>query len=154
MWNAAHDTYLEEKILSADPVELVCMLYQGAIDAVEEARRYLAAGEIAARSRAISKACDIVLELSSALDIQLGGQLSLRLAELYDYLLRRLLEANLKASDGLLAEAQGLLSTLTEGWRGVSPRGRSESAEPRPGPWAQLPVSEAEPVYASQCWSL
>lgn len=81
MWNAAHDTYLEEKILSADPVELVCMLYQGAIDAVEEARRYLAAGEIAARSRAISKACDIVLELSSALDIQLGGQLSLRLAD-------------------------------------------------------------------------
>jgi flagellar protein FliS len=151
MWNAAHDTYLEDKILSAGPVELVCMLYQGAIDTVEDARRHLAAGEIAARSRAISKACSFVLELSGSLDIQLGGQLSRRLAEIYEYLLRRLMEANLKASDALLAEVQGLLSTLGEGWRGVSPRGRYPV--PEPGLWAQPPVPEAEPAYASQSWS-
>lgn len=151
MWNAAHDAYLEDKVLSADPVELVCMLYQGAIDAVDDARRYLAAGEIAARSRAISKACDLVLELSGSLDIPLGGDLSRRLAELYDYLLRRLMEANLKASDAMLAEARGLLETLAEGWRGVSPLGRCEL--PETSPWAPLPAPEAEPVYASQSWS-
>ena len=61
MWNNAQDAYLEHRILSADPLELVRLLYQAAIGAVREARRALSAGEIAARSRAISRACGIVL---------------------------------------------------------------------------------------------
>jgi len=179
MWNAAHDTYLEERVLSADPVELVCMVYQGAIDAVEDARRYLGTGQVAARSRAISKACDCILELRGSLDKERGGDLSRRLAEIYDYVVRRLMEANLDASDALLAEVHGLLSTLAEAWREVSPRGRHEVPEPgawaqpamseaepayaspsqecyevpQPSPWAQPPIPEAEPVYAAQSWS-
>jgi flagellar protein FliS len=179
MGNAAHDTYLEERVLSADPVELVCMVYQGAIDAVEDARRYLATGQVAARSRAVSKACGCVLELGGSLDKERGGDLSRRLAELYDYLVRRLMEANLAASEAPLAEVQSLLSTLAEAWREVSPRGRHEIPEPgvwaqpampeaepayappsqeryevpQPSPWAQPPIPEAVPVYASQSWS-
>ena len=42
MWRNAYDTYLEDRILSADPVELVHMLYQAATTAIGDARRHLA----------------------------------------------------------------------------------------------------------------
>ncbi|HLK49848.1 MAG TPA: flagellar export chaperone FliS [Bryobacteraceae bacterium] len=116
MWKSVQEAYLEERVLSAEPLELVRLLYRAAIAAVREARRALKEGEIAARSRAISKACGIVIELNASLDHSRGGDLSARLAGLYDYLLNRLLQANFEQSDAQLAEVLGLLSTLAEGW--------------------------------------
>ena len=116
MWKSAQEAYLEERVLSAEPLELVRLLYRAAIGAVREGRQALRAGEIAARSRAISKACGILIELNAALDHSQGGTLSARLAALYEYMLGRLLEANLQQSDAPLEEVLGLLSTLSEGW--------------------------------------
>ncbi|MEI9972857.1 MAG: flagellar protein FliS [Ignavibacteriota bacterium] len=56
MWRNAHDTYLEERILSSDPVELVGMLYQAAIASIGDARRHLAEGDILARARSFRRA--------------------------------------------------------------------------------------------------
>ena len=150
MWNGAHDAYVESRVLSADPLELVRLLYQAAIESVRDARRFLGEGKIAERSRSISKACEIVIELNSALDHRQGGEIATRLAGLYDYMLRRLLQANLEQTDAPLADVLGLLSTLAEAWEGTRP-----AAEPTPladSPWS-VP-QETVPAYASQAWSL
>lgn len=124
------------------------MLYRGALGAVRDARRFLAEGHIAERSRSISKAYEIVVELHAALDRQGGGEISSRLAALYDYLLRRLLEANTKQSDAVLADVFGLLSTLSEAWEHTR-------LEPEPAPVAENHWAMAqEAVPASQGWSL
>src|SRR5436305_10192191 len=107
MWNNGHDSYLESKVMSADPVELVNLLYQGCRQAVRDAREHLAAGRIAERSTAISNACEILTELNSALDRGRGGEISERLARLYDYMQRRLLDANFRQSDEPLMEVLG-----------------------------------------------
>ena len=57
MWNTGHDAYLESRVLTADPIELVNLLYQACTQAVREARHHLAEGRIAERSREINKAC-------------------------------------------------------------------------------------------------
>ena len=119
MWNNGHDAYLESRVLSADPIELVNMLYQGCMQAVREARLHLAEGRIAERSREITKACQIVIELAVSLDHERGGEISRRLALLYDYMHRRLIEANMRQADEPLADVLGLLTTLAEGWEGV-----------------------------------
>jgi flagellar protein FliS len=119
MWNSGHDAYLESRVLAADPVELVSLLYQACTQAVREARCYLAAGQIAERSREINKACAIVIELATSLDHDRGGEISQRLALLYDYMERRLLQANMQQSDAPLADVLGLLTTLSEAWAGV-----------------------------------
>jgi flagellar secretion chaperone FliS len=119
MWNNGHDAYLESRVLTADPIELINLLYQACTQAVREARRHLAEGRITDRSRQITKACDIVIELATSLDHERGGEISRRLALLYDYMLRRLLEANMQQSDAPLADVLGLLSTLSEAWAGV-----------------------------------
>lgn len=148
MWNTAQEAYLENRILSADPMELVRLLYQAALTAVRDARHALASGEIAQRSRAISKACEIVIELNAALDHSRGGDISRRLAALYDYILRRLLDANLQQNDAPLAEVLSLLSTLAEGW--AQTRLPAEAPD-EASPWT-VP-EEAVAAGRSQAWS-
>jgi len=150
MWQNAHDAYLESRVLSADPIELVNLLYQACKGAVRDARHYLANGEIALRSRSITKACEIVIELTTSLDHSRGGEISQRLAQLYDYMLRRLMEANIQQSDVPLAEVLGLLSTLSEAWEGLKPDPQPVSVTA--SPWAQALPQESAPVCA-QGWS-
>jgi flagellar protein FliS len=145
-----YDTYLEGRILSADPLELVRLLYQGCSDAVSEARHRLSEGDIAGRSRAITRAYDILVELATSLDPARGGEVAQRLGLLYDYMQRRLLDANLQQADGPLAEVLGLLATLGEAWAGV--QAQSRPAAPESAAWGAM-APETEPA-ASHAWSL
>ena len=155
MWRNAHDTYLEERILSADPVELIQMLYQAALTAVADARRHLAERQILPRARSISKACNVLVELNTSLDFACGDQIAVRLSQLYGYMHRRLVEANLRQSDELLAEVSGLLSTLMEGWAGVKAGLQQEAPREtrRETPWMPAAFAEQELATASSSWS-
>ena len=152
MWQNAHDMYLEERVLSADPLELVRLLYQAAIGAVRKARGHLVTGEIGPRSRAISHAYRLVGELNSSLDYQRGGEISQRLAQMYRYIMRRLIEANSQQRDEPLAEVLGLLATLSEAWEGLRPTSAPEV--PAASPWTQAMPEEALSAYSSHGWSL
>ncbi|HTX37681.1 MAG TPA: flagellar export chaperone FliS [Bryobacteraceae bacterium] len=112
----AYGGYLESQVLTADPLELVRLLYHAALESIRGARDDLAYGRIAQRSRRISKAYTILTQLSVSLDHARGGAVSRRLAELYDYMQRRLMEANLQQKAEPLIEVEGLLATLLEGW--------------------------------------
>ncbi|SPE36970.1 Flagellar protein FliS [Candidatus Sulfopaludibacter sp. SbA6] len=154
MWQNAQDVYLESRVLSADPTELVCLLYQAATAAVRNARRQLAAGEIAARARSISTACEILIELTGSLDHARGGEISRRLAQLYDYMIRKLIEANFQQRDAPLAEVLGLLSTLAEAWDGLKQQEASQPADGAESPWAKPLPQEPVAGHPSQAWSL
>jgi len=152
MWNNGHDAYLESRILAADPAELINLLYQACTQSVRDARAHLAGGLIAERSREITRAWAIVSELGTVLDHERGGEISQRLALLYDYIQRRLITANLEQSDAPLAEVLGLLVTLSEAWAGVRPTVAPQSPLPVDAAWAQPMVQES--AYGMQSWSL
>jgi|SRR5580698_2663209 flagellar protein FliS len=149
MLRYAHSTYLESRILSAEPMELVCLAYQAAISELREARRHLQEKDIRARSRSITKVHDILSELTIVLDHKRGGQIATNLARLYDYMMRRIIEANFKQIDEPLAEVLGLLTTLKEGWDGI--RQQARPATPAANTWAHAPTPEASGT--SQSWS-
>jgi flagellar protein FliS len=111
--------YLEAEVLGADPVKLVNLLYSGAIEAAGAARRYLAKGDIARRSRQINRVWGILFELLQSLDRERGGEIATQLAALYIYMQQRLMEANMRQTDAPLAEVESLLGTLAEAWRSV-----------------------------------
>ena len=150
MWLNAHETYLEQRILSADPVELVHMLYQAALTGVGDARRHLAEGQILPRARSISKVCEILLELNTSLDYQRGGEMSVRLSQLYGYMHRQLVDANSRQVDAPLAEVASLLATLMEGWASV--KTAVQPAAPRETPW-HAAFAEPEMASAASSWS-
>jgi flagellar protein FliS len=125
-----YEAYINDEILNAEPLKLVQLMYQGTIDAVTSARASLARRDIKGRSRSITKAILILTELSSSLNHEKGGELSGRLAALYDYMQKRLLEANQKQVDPPLAEVAQLLQTLFEAWESIATPAIAEAVVP------------------------
>jgi flagellar secretion chaperone FliS len=139
MRHASH-AYLEEGILQADTLKLVQTMYRAAIDSVVKAKIFLANGEIRQRSLEITRAGEILAELSHGLDLEQGGDLAARLQQLYDYMQRRLLEANALQSAGELAEVESLLRTILDAW---------ENCEPHKSPASQVAPESSTTETAS-----
>jgi flagellar protein FliS len=117
----AVDTYsrleIETGVAAASPQRLILMLYEGAIKAMVTAQAALARGDLAERGAAISKAISIIDEgLRPALDLEAGGEIAANLMALYEYLVNRLLYANLKGHEQSLDEALRLLTELKGAW--------------------------------------
>ncbi len=121
MANDAYRKYLEGEVLAADPVKLIRLLYDGAIDAVAQARLCLISGDIRGRGVAVNRAMAILSELLQSLDYSADGDLSGRLAAIYDFAQRRLLEGNFSRTDQPFEDAQRVLATLLEGWERCEP---------------------------------
>ncbi|HCZ15474.1 MAG TPA: flagellar export chaperone FliS [Accumulibacter sp.] len=106
----------------ADPHRLILLLFAGAQAAVGNARAAMQQQQIAARGEAISKAIDIIGNgLKVSLDLEQGGEIAERLDALYDYLVLRLLRANLDNDPRALEEVAALLEEIHGAWRAISP---------------------------------
>lgn len=115
---------VETQAMSASPHQLICMLFDGAITAIGMARHHIAEGDVAAKGRAISKAVGIVANgLKASLDAKAAGaagaDLVANLSALYDYVIRRLLQANLRDDLSALDEARSLLESVASAWREI-----------------------------------
>jgi flagellar secretion chaperone FliS len=121
MRHQKYQNYFEDEVLSAHPFRLIQLLYEGALDSIRSSRRYLRAGDIRARSRAISKAMAIVTELALSVDVAKGGEVSRNLVDLYAYIEKLLIQANVEQSGAPLEEADRLLATLLEAWKSCAP---------------------------------
>jgi flagellar protein FliS len=118
------DAYRRIDAQSRSPIELVVMLYDGALRFVGEARAAAARNDIAARGDAISRAIAIVSELQNTLQIEEGGDIARELDRLYTYVNRRLLDVSAKRDMKALDEVQKLLATLREGWSQAAGAGK------------------------------
>jgi len=116
MNNKVHNAYLEGRILSSDPLALVCILYDSALESVRAARESLQAGDVRSRSDSISKVSEVLGVLIESLNLDDGKDLGRNLLRLYLYMQGRLLEANLQQSDRCLEEVENLLATLSQSW--------------------------------------
>ncbi|NML99960.1 flagellar export chaperone FliS [Paraburkholderia sp. RP-4-7] len=129
--NAYERVGVETGVMGASPHRLIVLLYQGARQAIVQARMHLQQGNVPARDEAIGKAIRIVESgLQSSLNLEVGGEIAERLDALYSYMSRRLLEANIKQSEAMLVEVDGLLATLEEAWIGIAPEIARMAAQP------------------------
>ncbi|MFM0053710.1 flagellar export chaperone FliS [Caballeronia grimmiae] len=120
--NAYARVGVQTGVMGASPHRLIVMLYQGARQAIAQARMHQQQSNIGARGAAIGKAINIVESgLQQALNKEAGGEIAQRLDALYSYMTRRLLEANLKQDEKMLVEVDDLLATLEEAWVGIGP---------------------------------
>lgn len=114
---------MQTQVDSASPHKLITLLFEGAISAIEIAKLHMERGETAQRGKAISHAIDIVSNgLKVSLNLEDGGELAQRLQALYDYIVRRLLTANLHNDLAALTEARELLSEIHSAWIQIGPQ--------------------------------
>jgi flagellar biosynthetic protein FliS len=137
----AHKDYLQSRVLSAHPVEVVYMLYEVAIDSVKLAIKHLKAGHIMARGQALNKAQDAVQELNLSLDHTVNAPFVERTAGLYGFVRQRLLQGHMQQAEKPMQEALAVLVTLFDAWKEVKERvcGSSGVAVPEE---TQAPVQE------------
>ncbi|MES2771137.1 MAG: flagellar export chaperone FliS [Pseudomonadota bacterium] len=109
-------------VQTASPHQLILMLFDGAMLAITHAKTHMEAGQIEAKGLAISKAVEIIGSgLKVSLNLEAGGQLSENLCALYDYMIVRLVRANLKNQVALLDEVASLLGDIRSAWVGITP---------------------------------
>jgi len=128
--NAYANVGLETGVASASPHKLIIMLYDGALAALMGAKGNIATGNIAAKGTALSKAITIIDNgLRASLDKEAGGEIAANLDALYDYMSRRLLQANLHNDVAIVEEVHRLLADLREAWVAIGDKvGQQASA--------------------------
>ncbi|MFJ1259833.1 flagellar export chaperone FliS [Cupriavidus sp. CuC1] len=119
--NAYAQVGIQTGVMDASPQKLITMLYDGARTAIAQAKFHMAASDVPAKGNAITRAINIIDNgLSAALDHEQGGEISSSLEQLYEYMTRRLLLANLRNDPALLTEVDGLLENLASAWAEIS----------------------------------
>ncbi|HRQ59074.1 MAG TPA: flagellar export chaperone FliS [Azoarcus taiwanensis] len=118
---------VETSVSTADPHKLILMLYDGALMAIATAKQAIGAKNVAGKGKAISKAIEIIASgLDASLDHDAGGELAGRLSSLYDYMIDRLLYANIHDSTAALEEVAELIGGLRESWETIGTQVRTD----------------------------
>lgn len=104
----------------ASPHRLIQMLMEGGLTRLAQARGAMERGQFALKGELIGKAIGIIGGLREGLNFEQGGELAQNLDNLYDYMNRRLLEANLKNSVEPLDEVADLLRNVKTGWDAIA----------------------------------
>lgn len=119
---------LESAVMNASPHELIVMLFDGALSALVRARLFLESGQIAQKGETLSKAIAIIDNgLKAGLNMEVESELPGNLAALYDYMVRRLLYANLRNDVDAIVEVEGLLNNIADAWKQIGPNASSIS---------------------------
>ncbi|SNY79650.1 flagellar export chaperone FliS [Enterobacter sp. CC120223-11] len=111
---------VESAVMSATPHQLIVMLFDGALSALVRARLFLEQGDVPARGDALSKAINIIDNgLKAGLDNSVESDLPEQLAALYDYMVRRLLYANIHSDGEAISEVEALLANIADAWKQI-----------------------------------
>ena len=103
----------------ANPHRVIQLLFQGALERIATARMAITHGNVALKGERISRAIDILEGLRVHLDLEKGGEIAANLESLYDYMQRRLTEANLRNDVAMLDEVANLLREVKAGWDAI-----------------------------------
>lgn len=104
----------------ATPHQLIQMLYQGALDNLQQSIGHMERKDYEAKGNTIGRAISILGGLQGFLDHEKGGDIARNLDSLYDYMMIRLYEATRENSQQKVQEVIGLLKQIKSGWDSIA----------------------------------
>ena len=108
-----------DNVADADPHQLISIIFKHILSNIAIAKGAISRNEIENKGNCITKAIALVGELQDSLDMEKGGDLSVNLFDLYDYIVRTLIQANAENNDAKLDEVKVLISEIKEGWDAI-----------------------------------
>lgn len=112
-----YNAYLRSKVMTATPAELTLMLYEGAIKFVNKAIMSIEKDDVMGAHNNLMKTQRIIEELRASLDHKYP--VAKEFDTVYEYILRRLVEANIKKDKDILEEVLEHLRTMRDTWKEV-----------------------------------
>ncbi|HUO07186.1 MAG TPA: flagellar export chaperone FliS [Phycisphaerae bacterium] len=113
---APSQEYLKTKVMTASPEMLTLMLWDGAIRFAEQAKEAIRRKDIEGSFKALVRSQKIITELSTALNRNINPDLCGKLAALYNFIYRRLVEANITKDEKLVDDALEIMRHQRETW--------------------------------------
>lgn len=114
---SAHNAYKQNSVTTASPGELTLMLYNGCLKFLTLAKKAMLDKDIQTKNTNLQKAQAIITELMVTLDMNVP--ISKEIQPLYDYMNRRLIEANIKNDPAMIDEVAGLMTEFRDTWKEV-----------------------------------
>ena len=115
--NNAYNAYKQNSVSTASPGELTLMLYNGCIKFIGKAKVSINEKNIQEKNNNIQRTQAIISELMSTLNMDIA--ISKQILPLYEYMNRRLIEANIKNDTAILDEVEGLVTEFRDTWKEV-----------------------------------
>jgi flagellar secretion chaperone FliS len=115
--NQPYQVYQQTRVTTSNPMKLVLMLYDGAITFLKKSIENVEKKETKNKIAAINRAKEIIAELNSSLNCEIGGEFALRLRDLYFFMDRHLFQASVKDDVQAIRDVIQLLSSLREAWQ-------------------------------------
>lgn len=115
--SSAHNAYKQNSVTTASPGELTLMLYNGCLKFLTLAKKAMLDKDIQTKNTNLQKAQAIITELMVTLDMNVP--ISKEIQPLYDYMNRRLIEANIKNDPAMIDEVAGLMTEFRDTWKEV-----------------------------------
>lgn len=119
MYRNGINAYKQTQMTTADPKNLVFMCFEGAITNLKIARDKIPLHDIEGKTKAIQKTHDIITLLMQSLNFEKGMDIARNLDALYNYILRRLIEANRTNDTFIIEELLVMLNELASGWKAI-----------------------------------
>ncbi|GAC90656.1 flagellar protein FliS [Anoxybacillus flavithermus NBRC 109594] len=115
--NNPYQSYQTNAVQTASPGELTLMLYNGCLKFIAQAKKAIEDKDIEARNINLLKAQKIIQELMVTLNMEY--EVAKSMMTMYDYIYRRLVEANIKSDMSILEEVEGYVKEFRDTWKQV-----------------------------------
>lgn len=106
-------------VMDADPHKLILLLMEGALTRLATVKGHMQRKEYEEKAKVMGNVMSILGTLQGSLNHSDGGEISMNLERLYDYMTRRLFEASRLNDDSMVDEVMGLLLEIKNGWLGI-----------------------------------
>ena len=123
--NNPYQAYQQNSVNTATPGELTLMLYNGSLKFMKLAKKAIEEKNIELKNINLIKAQKIIQELMVTLDTSQDVGKSMMM--MYDYMNRRLIEANLKNDSAMVEEVEGLMMEFRDAWKQVIQLNRQQA---------------------------
>ena len=111
-------------VANSDPHGLVLMLMDAAVERITTARGCMERGDIVRKAKLLHSCISIIAELRGCLDMTRGGTIAQNLSDLYEYMMRQLLRANVDNQPAPIAEVLSLIAEIRSAWVAIGPEVR------------------------------
>lgn len=113
------DVNIKATLATASPHKQIDMLFEGCLKFLVNAKVAIENNDIENRTLYCNKVNDILFALRDYLDFEGGGEIAKNLDALYDYMLRKVSEANSKNSVSACDEVMNLIVEVRTGWQSM-----------------------------------
>ncbi len=113
------NAYRKTSVTTASKEQILIMLYEAAINHLRRASDACQKNDFATKGVSVGKAHDIINELSSTLNFDVGGEVAHNLERLYVFMIELITQGNIQNDPAKFDQARKLMENLLDGWKGA-----------------------------------